>query len=575
MSAAHMLALRDFEVVVYDRNEKYVGGKARSVDVPGTNTSDPDKYLPGEHGFRFFPGFYRHIIETMEEIPLGPRRSAADSLVSTDTIQINQIGDCPIRVPLHFPRSFRDVFQLFDGLQEMSEELTRAEAEDFAWKIWQLMTSCRGRFRNEYERVGWWEYTGAEEHSEAYRRLLVDGLTRSLVASKARLASTRTVGTMFIQLLYTMVDGVGKNADRVLDLPTNEAWLCPWLDFLERNGVEYHKGHELVRVELESEEAGAAIRHAEVKTVADGETLPPVKADYYLFAMPVEVAARVIENSPGLLRADPKLEKVIRLAPNVEWMNGIQYFLSEPFEMHRGHTIYSGSNYALTSISQKQFWPNYDLESRFGGRAKGILSVDISDWDKPGNFNGKAAKDCTRDEVVEEVFLQLQQEINSCGDDERLSRDMLVFAYLDESIYQPFSNPTADEAAECIPVKGHEDKTICQLMEQQLENREPLLVNLIDTWELRPHAHTAVPNLTLASDYVRTNSDLACMEGANEAARRAVNSILKASGSHAPRLRIWKFRSPLPLYFYHGIDWIRWKLGVKWRPLLWPFVKRD
>ena len=57
MSAAHELVERGFEVEVYDRNKNYVGGKARSVNVPETNTQDSEKYLPGEHGFRFFPGF--------------------------------------------------------------------------------------------------------------------------------------------------------------------------------------------------------------------------------------------------------------------------------------------------------------------------------------------------------------------------------------------------------------------------------------------------------------------------------------------------------------------------------------
>ena len=37
-----------------------------------------------------------------------------------------------------------------------------------------------------------------------------------------------------------------------------------------------------------------------------------------------------------------------------------------------------------------------------------------------------------------------------------------------------------------------------------LRNSEPLLVNLVDTWALRPEATTAIPNLFLASDYVRT-----------------------------------------------------------------------
>jgi len=59
------------------------------------------------------------------------------------------------------------------------------------------------------------------------------------------------------------------------------------------------------------------------------------------------------------------------------------------------------------------------------------------------------------------------------------------------------------------------------------------LVNTINSWDLRPYAYTRIPNMFLASDYVKTYTDLATMEGANEAARRAVNCIIDASGNNA------------------------------------------
>jgi hypothetical protein len=72
-----------------------------------------------------------------------------------------------------------------------------------------------------------------------------------------------------------------------------------------------------------------------------------------------------------------------------------------------------------------------------------------------------------------------------------------------------------------------------------------------------------IPNLFLASDYVRTNTDLATMEGANEAARRAVNAIIAASGSKARRCKIWPLHEPVVFAPLRGYDWIRFKLGLK------------
>jgi hypothetical protein len=69
-----------------------------------------------------------------------------------------------------------------------------------------------------------------------------------------------------------------------------------------------------------------------------------------------------------------------------------------------------------------------------------------------------------------------------------------------------------------------------------------------------------IENLFLASDYVQTFTDLATMEGANEAARRAVNAILDATGSSAPRCGVWPLREPPVLGPARALDKLRWKL---------------
>jgi uncharacterized protein with NAD-binding domain and iron-sulfur cluster len=69
------------------------------------------------------------------------------------------------------------------------------------------------------------------------------------------------------------------------------------------------------------------------------------------------------------------------------------------------------------------------------------------------------------------------------------------------------------------------------------ENR--LLVHPPMAWELRPEAASAIGNLCFAADYVRTNTDLASMEGACEAGRRAANAMLERTGSGAARAQVW------------------------------------
>jgi hypothetical protein len=199
--------------------------------------------------------------------------------------------------------------------------------------------------------------------------------------------------------------------------------------------------------------------------------------------------------------------------------------------------MYVDTQWALTSISQLQFWSDYDIHIRGDGKVKGILSVDVSNWDNPG-LNGKKAMECTRDEIKNEVWAQLKKSLNVEGQIV-LRDDMILDWYLDKDIYE---------------VHPHLDA-----------NKEPFLVNRVDTWCKRPEAYTNIANLFLASDYVRTFTDLATMEAANEAARRAVNCIIDHSGVNAEPCGIWNLQEPTWLKPLRAFDHHRYNNGLPYK----------
>ncbi|MEO8177553.1 MAG: hypothetical protein ABI895_01860, partial [Deltaproteobacteria bacterium] len=197
------------------------------------------------------------------------------------------------------------------------------------------------------------------------------------------------------------------------------------------------------------------------------------------------------------------------------------------------------SPWALTSISQAQFWPGYDLNDYGDGQVRGIISVDISNWETPG-LNGKTAKECSRQEIADEVWNQLKRSLNVGG--QQVLRD--------EQLHYWFLDPGIVDADPSVP--GME------------VNLEPLLVNYVDTWRLRPEAVTRIPNFFLASDYVRTFTDLATMEAANEAARRAVNGILNASRSSEVPCQLWCLEEPQIFEPLRSYDRVRFRQGLPW-----------
>jgi hypothetical protein len=94
-------------------------------------------------------------------------------------------------------------------------------------------------------------------------------------------------------------------------------------------------------------------------------------------------------------------------------------------------------------------------------------------------------------------------------------------------------------------------------------NLEPLLINTVGSWQDRPDAVTAIDNLFLAGDYVRTNTDLATMEAANESGRRAANGILDRCGSHEPRCDVWALHEPALFAPIRQLDRLRYRHGQR------------
>lgn len=526
LSAAHELIERNFDIEVYELLA-IPGGKARSFPVPGSG-KDGRKDLPGEHGFRFFPRFYRHVTDTMARIPYGHGGTVASNLVDTTRIQLNRYGRFPIDLIARAPRTITDVRVALDGVSRFLNgdlDLTHDDLRFFGSKIWQIVTSCRERRDEQYEKIGWWDFIGAEYRSLAYQKLLGHGITRSLVAAKASHASTKTIGNIFVQLLFDIVTP-GPSTDRVLNGPTNDVWIDPWRRYLESRGVAYHLDSKAVAVSFD----GQRIRSA---TIKKGGTTITVEGDYFVFALPAEDVIELI--TPDMIRADPALGALFKVDEITEWMNGIQIFLKEDVPLAHGHMIYVDSPWALTSISQPQFWRNVNLSEYGDGTVKGIISIDISEWGEAG-MNGKAAKDCTPEEIKTEVWEQLKRSVNY-GDVVKLKDEQLHSFSLDPSLSR------------------HEGTTA---------NEEPLLVNLVDTWKLRPEAVSKISNLFLAADYVRTYTDLATMESANEAARRAVNGILDAARSGAAKCAVWDLYEPEIFAPWRELDFIRFSQGLPW-----------
>lgn len=538
LTAAHELAERGYAVTVYEYYD-VLGGKARSIPVPGS-ASDGRKPLPGEHGFRFIPGFYRNLPDTLRRIPYpGNANGVHDNLrAGTETLFARSDGRADLHFPLRrvttpphpgdlTPAWIRDQLLSVLGL---ATRMPAYELGYFVDRLLVFLTSCETRRDEQWERVPWWDFIGAEDFSEEYRRMFAIGQSRNLTATKAEESSTRTVAGVYMEnfLVFGLL-GLGQDGDidRVLDGPTTEAWLDPWVARLRSLGVEFVLSTSVQDVLYENGRiAGVRV------TAPDGTDARTITADHYISALPVEHARPTW--GPALRAADPQLARCDAL--RTDWMVGVQYYMRTPTPMVNGHVNCLDSPWSVTAVGQAQFWDAHDFPADYGdGRAVDCVSAIASEWDKPGILYGKTAKQCTREEFVAEVWAQLQDAVGVAGDPVLKDEDRLGW----------FLDPAVTGMGGPNPA-----------------NREQLLIHPVGSLYNRPSAKTAVPNFFLAGDYVRTGMNLASMEGANEAARHAVNALLDADGSGAARCATWGHYQPPELEPLKRIDEVRYRLGL-------------
>ncbi|MEP6652443.1 MAG: FAD-dependent oxidoreductase [Myxococcales bacterium] len=554
MTAAHELLERGFQVTLLERRGggEY-GGRARSYRRRLFSLTGDRMNIeaPVEHGFRFFPGFYRNISDTMARIPLQGQavvdqahRTVHDNLVHIDREWLSVSGKRVIDVPAATVGVRNPTQRLLDLLRVpkslLGVGLTREDLEIFSDRMWQIASSCTARRNGEYEKLGWREFVESLDRSDEYYWYLASGLTRTLVAAKARKASAKTMGVTAFRLLMCLFEQ-DNTTDRVLNGPTNQAWFDPWLAHLHALAAEHQttfrlcQGAEVVGTDVEtstargSEPCRVVGLHVRSTGAPGGRSRRYVLRgfDHAVFALPMAALADLLNRDVPLADAlgHPLRDNVTKLSrDHVDSMHGLQIFVRKRLPLNRGHQILLDSPWGLTSIAQGQFWKRNHLPRRVAD----VLSVDISSWDLPSLAGTKPAEDSTNLEIFQEVLRQLR---NGLGSKFLADRDVVGW-YLDEGIKQP---------------------------------QEKLLVNNAGSWALRPTCRTNAPNVHLAGDYLRTFTDLACMEGANESARAAVNQILAAEGLRTD-CRVFDAEDQEPAWLrpLKELDQLRFNRGLPW-----------
>ncbi|GAB2541507.1 hydroxysqualene dehydroxylase [Nocardia heshunensis] len=511
LTAAHELAERGFSVTVFEKLADF-GGKTRSIYTPDG--------LPGEHGFRSFFGFYHNLPDTLRRIPFpGNQHGVWDNLTRLNAAMIAGTGRHNLTIPLPFPLPFSQLpetpRQFVDSIVAVFESLFRLPPQEAIFageRLAVYVSSCDERKLGQWEKMTWTDFARLDNSSPEYNRFLGDGFIRELVATKSRNCSAHSIGLVGEEYVWSLLnlnnDSDGKGNDRVMNGPTSETWINPWIDYLRSLGVTFNQGYKLTALANDG-------THITGATVTDATGAKHnVDADYYVAAIPLDKFPDVLTDD--LTTADPTLDRIRNLQS--AWMVGIQFFLTRPAPLANGHVGYNDAPWGLTSISEAQFWRR-PVTSYGNGAAQEVLSAIISEWDEPGTFNGKPARQCSLDELAAETWSQIKAHVDHDGDNP-LTDDMLHSWQIDPALTNAGTPEIAYDDAIFIQNPG--------------------------SWDDRPNAWTNIDNLFLAGDWIKTQMNVACMEAANEGGRLAANAVIHASGSPNPEAPITpRYRMPL------------------------------
>ncbi len=299
------------------------------------------------------------------------------------------------------------------------------------------------------------------------------------------------------------------------------------------------------------------------------------------------------------------------------WMSGVVYHLDEAIEgLPNGHLLCLQSEYALTILDQKPHWDS-DLVSQPSGT---ILSVNLSDWFTPAR-TGLPARYKTLDAIADEVWGQMVRHIPELADAQKPERSQIVFDFaisdpeqtaigvssLGGLLHEPgpdlsnvpgrtasrpsqgTSTPTnaglpfdpatitinevtdtdihlTDDELSQIRASLHGRLLLPSSTELlpgiaenlALANGERLLINTTRSWANRPSTTTSFENLYVAGDYVRTYSDFASMEAADESARWVAQALWKKYEVTAPEGWLAPTDLDVPEEIFNIVRFVKW-----------------
>lgn len=522
LTVAHECAEAGLAVTVYEKAERF-GGKAIGYHLPEGHAFAG---VPVEHAIRTYQSTYFSLYETMKRVPFtdarGAQRTVFDNVkpapglfMTAGTTKPDYLDHLPADMVVQTSTKISAgdrIRSLFACMRAWG--VPPHEIAAFVLMNLQYGMAGESRKRRWGRTLTFEQFAKFDRRSAAYRGF-VYGIAELATAVKPWASSM-----VAMDLLYRFVMGGRINAHNmastvnILNGPTSDRFIDPWVAELRRMGVTLHAGTALGTLDtLSGRVNGAAL--------ADGTR---VEADAYVVAMP----AKFVTDLLPAAQQHPSLHQV-----GNAWSNGFQIFLPRVTPSMQNSLTFalpvSSPWKIIYMVQAAPLWDDVAMAKGVGA----VISACVTNMEQPGILYGKALVHCTWDEVQAEIIAQI--DLKETGE--------VMGAYLD-----PFLRYVSEE-----------------------EYRRDDTYRLWDAGPLNPDGHrwvnaswhcillpkyydhpiapaTGVAGLYLAGEYIDTAIHLPNMEKASQAGKLCAATVLHGLG-----LPFDAGRLTAPVYPFRGI----------------------
>lgn len=494
LSTAHYLSKLGYVVDVYETKDA-LGGLARSErDSDGCAT---------EYCWRVYFSFYDNFLQVLSEIPTHIEDKDGDKNkqgCAKDQLVVYEHAN--LMTPLSLKDKILGYYNILSGVTACDERLD--SMDDLSW--WNALGSTSSS--NLFRTIGPW--LGMDRRMGSYRSVIKVGIEQQIIPS------------------YLSAYNLGTNyQDYVTSKPTSEAIFIPWRRHLESSKVRFHFGEAGTLSSLRS--IDGEIRYA---TLANGAK---IEADYFVLSIPVEVLERVIINSPSIDGDRIRLGAISKLKDTcLHTQLSLQLYFNRPISLGgKNAFLLVESQWDLIILSYDQAYIDTELCTSLP-EAKGGWSVAATTAYIPG-LNGKTLLECNEEEIKSEIWSQLVS-------------NKYLQTLIEENNGFNLNSSLVVKWSPLWPTFFSD--------EGKLTTTEPKFTNNAGSYKLRPSLKTYIPNLFIATAYIKETIDIFSMEAACIAGKRVAHAIDPSSPDATIR--------PRPLIFvpFRTIDTVFWKAGL-------------